>query len=68
MSEKVEQKVVTVCCRDGAYHNFFHSPGSIDSLESHIKAGWIVVNMNNDIEGKKASVLFQREKKGLSCE
>lgn len=55
------QKVKTVSRFDGEYHNFFFSPGSIDSLERNIQEGWMVKFISDDRANEKAVIIFERE-------
>lgn len=52
----MEQATVTV--RDVDYYNFFHVPGSIDSLESYLEDGWVVKFIKDN--GNMATILFER--------
>lgn len=59
----MEQKLVTVKRYCGEYHNFFFVPGSIDSMSSMIKEGWVVKEIiSNDSKAQNAVILFERKK------
>jgi hypothetical protein len=56
---RTEQRVITLTQRDAQHYNFFHSPGSIGSLESLSREGWIVkdiIKLGED----NATVILQR--------
>ncbi len=56
----VDQKVVNLQKYNGEYLNFFFTPGSIGSLQSHIRDNWIVKFIKDDPERQEAVVLFER--------
>lgn len=55
----MNQKVITVIQQDGAYYNFFNTPGSINSLQSMISDSWRVLHIKDD--GYTATALFEKE-------
>lgn len=58
MKTKVEQKVITVTHQDGAYHNFFFTPGSLDSMQDIINKGWRLKFLKDD--GNRAVAVFEK--------
>lgn len=57
---KIEQKVVNLSNME-EINKFYFVPGSIDSLSSHVKEGWLVRETVRDYQNKKAVILFQKE-------
>jgi len=57
----IRQKCVTVERSDGAYYNFFNSPGSINSLQSFIENGWVVKVLKDDPQAERATAVFEKE-------
>ena len=56
-----EQKLIKLRRTDGQYANFFYTPNSIDSLDSFLRDGWIVIEMEIDKENQSGWVLLERQ-------
>lgn len=56
----IEQRVITVGPSDGSYYNFFFTPGSVGSLQTHSNFGWIVkeiIRLGDD----QATIILQKK-------
>jgi uncharacterized protein YjhX (UPF0386 family) len=56
----MEQRLIHLERRDGKYYNFFNTSGSIASLDSFLKKGWVVLEMNVDHDKQSGWVLLTR--------
>jgi len=54
------QKVVTITNRNGAYYNFWNTPGSQGSMQQMVNDGWRVVHVKDDSKRREAVVIFER--------
>jgi hypothetical protein len=57
----IEQKVISVTRSDGAYYNFFFTPGAINSMASLIEKGWRLKFIKDDPQAERAVAVFERE-------
>jgi len=55
-----QQKYLNLSRADGQFYNFLYTPGSINSLHSHLKDGWIVKEMHLNHDDQSGFVLFER--------
>ncbi len=62
---KVRQQYHAVERADGAYYNFFFTPGSFQSLAWFVDHGWALAFIKDDPETQRAVAIFEIEEKIL---